>query len=147
MGLRKKIINSQIQSIHIEFEILEKQIRYLEQNSHIISLDELHASIKDNNKIDPRSIVITFDDGYKNNLEIVMPFLNAKNIPFSVFISTNHIETGKRFPTYILRIAFFENPNKYRDTIFGIKNMIYHLLEHKKLGIVTLQQLSKHLPK
>ena len=33
-GVEEKIINSQIQSIHIEFEILKKQIRYLEQNFH-----------------------------------------------------------------------------------------------------------------
>lgn len=31
------------------------------------------------------------------------------NIPFSVFISTRHVESGDRFPTYVLRVGFFYN--------------------------------------
>ena len=33
------------------------------------------------------------------------------NIPFTVFISTRHIDSGDRFPTYILRVGFFNNYN------------------------------------
>lgn len=37
-------------------------------------------------------ISVTFDDGYKNNLEIAYPILKSLNIPFTVFISTNNFD-------------------------------------------------------
>ena len=79
-------------------------------------------------------------------LEIVMPFLNAKNIPFSVFISTNHIETGKRFPTYILRIAFFENPNKYIDIPFLNKKYDISSIGTQKIGYSDIATIIKTSP-
>ncbi len=62
-------------------------------------------------RIDPKYVVLTFDDGYKNNLQVVFPFLNSMDIPFTVFISTGHVDSGDRFPTYILRVGFFDNNN------------------------------------
>ncbi|MDC0253289.1 polysaccharide deacetylase family protein [Bacteriovoracales bacterium] len=35
---------------------------------------------------------ITFDDGYKNNLTLAAPLLIEKNLPFTVFISTNFVK-------------------------------------------------------
>lgn len=47
---------------------------------------------------------MTFDDGYANNLDIVEPILGEYNMPFTVFISTEHIEKGYLFPTSVNRI-------------------------------------------
>ena len=146
-GIEKKIINKKVQPIHLEFESFEKQIKYLEQNFNIISINELNDRIKNNYKIDSRSIVLTFDDGYKNNVEIVMPFLKEKKIPFSVFISTNYIESGKRFPTYLLRIAFFENPNKNIEipSLKRTYNISSQILKDK--GYLEVATLIKRYPK
>ena len=46
---------------------------------------------------------LTFDDGYRNNLTFLAPILQDLNIPFTVFIATHHIDTGKRFSTFIGR--------------------------------------------
>ncbi len=69
----------------------------------------MYDSITNGYKLDPRNVVLTFDDGYKNNLEVIFPFLSSINIPFTVFISTKHVQSGRRFPTYILRVAIFNN--------------------------------------
>ena len=53
------------------------------------------------------SVLITFDDGYKNNLDVVWPYLNSYEVPFTLFISTHHVDGGLRFPTYYLRAALF----------------------------------------
>jgi len=145
-GIESEIINPRIQPIHLRFESFQKQIKYLEQNFHIISIDELYNRIKNNYKIDSRSIVITFDDGYKNNLEIVMPFLNSKKIPFSVFISTNHIDSGKRFPTYILRVAFFENPNSIIEIPFLKKTYDISSQILQNYGYQEVSRLIKTFP-
>jgi peptidoglycan/xylan/chitin deacetylase (PgdA/CDA1 family) len=48
---------------------------------------------------------LTFDDGYRNNLETIYPYLRERGIPFSVFVSTHHIESQDYFPTFWLRAA------------------------------------------
>jgi peptidoglycan/xylan/chitin deacetylase (PgdA/CDA1 family) len=48
---------------------------------------------------------LTFDDGYANIADVVYPFLQSRGIPFTIFVSTNHIEFQERLYTYRLRCA------------------------------------------
>lgn len=68
-------------------------------------------------KIEPSQVLITFDDGYKNILTELTPFLRSLNVPFSVFISTKHIDESIRFPMYYLRAGIFHTERKYIDII------------------------------
>lgn len=52
---------------------------------------------------------LTFDDGYRNNLDVIYPILKARKIPFSIFVSTHHVQTGDLFPTFWLRAAEYLN--------------------------------------
>ena len=108
-GVEAEIFDPQVQPIHLPFALFEKQVDYLRKNFDIISLPYLLDCFKNGYRLDPLSVLITFDDGYKNNREIVWPFLSSLEIPFSVFISTRHIEEGIRFPTYYLRAALFSS--------------------------------------
>jgi len=88
---------------HIDFE---KQLAYLMKYFNIISMETFHNNyIK--NQLGKKDIVLTFDDGYKNNLQVLLPIMIKHNLPFTVFISTNHISTGKLFPTSILRLLIY----------------------------------------
>lgn len=44
-------------------------------------------------------IAVTFDDGYKDNLTVAAPILIERNIPFTVFISTEFVR--RRDPNYL----------------------------------------------
>ena len=57
----------------------------------MISVFEQLAS---GSRLDPRHIVLTFDDGYKNNIRIIAPLLHSWNLPFTIFVSTRHISEG-----------------------------------------------------
>jgi peptidoglycan/xylan/chitin deacetylase (PgdA/CDA1 family) len=114
-GVEKHIVDPRVQILHIPFKRFEKQIEHLRRHFEIISLNYLYDCMENSYKIDPSQILLTFDDGYKNNLNIVAPFLSAYNIPFAVFISTRHIHEGKRFATYYLRTAIFWTEQKSID--------------------------------
>lgn len=61
-----------------------KQMEYLENaNYNVISIDDLYNT---DFKPPKNSIIITFDDGYKDNLDIVYPILKKKNYPFTIYI-------------------------------------------------------------
>lgn len=40
--------------------------------------------------------VLTFDDGYEDNLTIVAPILSRSGIPFTVFVATDFVQRGER---------------------------------------------------
>ena len=107
-GVEDKIVDPKIQAkMHIPLSQFEKQIKYVQKHFEIISLGFLYECLSNGYKIQPSQVLITFDDGYKNNLTVAAPFLKSHNVPFSVFISTKHIDEGIRFPTYYLRAGIF----------------------------------------
>jgi peptidoglycan/xylan/chitin deacetylase (PgdA/CDA1 family) len=40
----------------------------------------------------PRSICVTFDDGYADNLTVALPILRRLSIPFTVFVASGYLE-------------------------------------------------------
>jgi hypothetical protein len=110
-GVEIDLIDKHIQSLHIPIKSFEKQIDFIQNYYEIISIEELSDYFRNGGLNGGRFVVLTFDDGYRNNLEVVLPYLESKSIPFSVFVSTNNIDTGQRFPTYILRVGIFKNIN------------------------------------
>lgn len=102
-GVEPTRIDSFVQDLHLPLMEFERQIKYLKTNFDIISIDELEERIRLKKKIYPRTAVITFDDGYRNNLLYAAPFLQSLGIPFTLFVSTDHIDRGNRFPGYYLK--------------------------------------------
>jgi len=75
----------------------EQEIRYLSNRYKIVSLDELVTSFNKYKTLPPKTAVVTFDDGYKDNYLNAYPILKKYNIPATVFLTTGHISTGKLF--------------------------------------------------
>jgi peptidoglycan/xylan/chitin deacetylase (PgdA/CDA1 family) len=96
--ISKKDIVYSYKSMAVNEVEFEKQIIFLKKNYRIISLDELydlyrnygHTKHKNNN------VVITFDDGYKDNLTVAYPILKKHNIPAAIFLATNYITESKK---------------------------------------------------
>jgi peptidoglycan/xylan/chitin deacetylase (PgdA/CDA1 family) len=74
----------------------EDQLVYLKQNYKILSLDELILCLH-KKKIPSKSIVITFDDGYADNLYLASPILSKHNLPATIFITSGMIESKREF--------------------------------------------------
>ena len=78
----------------ISIEDFENQIRYLSSRCHVIPLDELSQYVQEKKPLPKRAVVITFDDGYKDNYLNAYPVLKRYNVPATVFLATCHIDTG-----------------------------------------------------
>ena len=128
-----------------------KQMDFLKNNRYnVISIDDLFKS-----KFKPRkkTIVITFDDGYKDNLEVVYPILKEKNFPFTIYIITtilkndpwvwwieawNQIEKNNAI-SYDKKIMKLENDNQKKNFFFNLKDKL------KKLKIDEQKKLLKEI--
>ena len=70
-------------------EILKKYTRPM-------SLRDLVAGLQ-NGKVPRRAVVVTFDDGYADNLYEAKPLLERHDIPATVFLPTGHIGKSEEF--------------------------------------------------
>jgi peptidoglycan/xylan/chitin deacetylase (PgdA/CDA1 family) len=72
-----------------------KQMDYLRKNGYkIISTKEVISYVKGEKELSPRSVCLTFDDGYYNNYESVFPVLKKCNVPAAIFLSTKYIASN-----------------------------------------------------
>ncbi|SMO86087.1 Polysaccharide deacetylase [Chryseobacterium rhizoplanae] len=76
------------EDLTVSLKNLEQQFSYLSRKKYTSQFfSELTASTKKN-------IIITFDDGYRNNLEYLPSLLEKYNLKATIFIPTEFIEKG-----------------------------------------------------
>jgi len=63
-----------------------QQINILKHNYNILRFEE------DWSRTDRDSVVITFDDGYMDNLTYALPILESEGVPATVFVSTGNMK-------------------------------------------------------
>lgn len=104
-GVEEALVDTRVQTLHIPLKTFERQMEFLRKTGQVISVDDLCSCLSKNLPLDPSHILITFDDGYKNNLSLAAPLLASLGFPFAVFVSTRYVEERRRFPIYRLRAA------------------------------------------
>ncbi|WP_298838121.1 polysaccharide deacetylase family protein [Clostridium sp.] len=76
------------------------QMKYLKDNNYTtITLDELYSYMKTGGNLPSKPIVITFDDGYKDNYTNAYPILKEFNQKATVFVITNTIDYDQNYLT------------------------------------------------
>ncbi|HNX91410.1 MAG TPA: polysaccharide deacetylase family protein [Candidatus Omnitrophota bacterium] len=82
-------------SMDVSYENFVKQIEYLNKAGYrAISLDELINEIKQGHRFLPKTVVITFDDGFEDNFTKAFPALAKYGMTATIFLITNDI--GKK---------------------------------------------------
>ncbi len=72
-------------------ETFRKQMQILgDADFNVISLKTLGKSLLENAALPPKTIVLTFDDGFQNFYTTAFPVLNEYNFPATVFLITDY---------------------------------------------------------
>src|SRR5688500_13668323 len=75
---------------YVSAEIFEQHLHYLKDNNwRVLNFEEFISAIEEPGLLPGKSILITFDDGYRSTLEIALPILIKFNYPAVVFIATS----------------------------------------------------------
>jgi len=97
------------ENMKISPEFLEDLIINFKSNGYkFISLDRLHEILLNQEKV-KKQVLLTFDDGYKDNYEIAYPILKKHNIPFAVFVTTSFPEKKAVLWWYIIEDLIIKN--------------------------------------
>ncbi|BBL59015.1 polysaccharide deacetylase family protein [Methylomonas koyamae] len=97
------------ENLKVSPEFLERFIvSALGSGYSFISLDELHSSLL-KSKGNTKSIVITLDDGYADNLIYAYPIFKKYNIPFAIYLTTAFPNRTALLWWYLLEDLIVEN--------------------------------------
>jgi len=86
------------------------QLDHLARHFEIVSLEDGLSQLA-NAEGAPRGrpmLVVTVDDGYSDNYEILFPILRERTIPATIFVATDYMDSGRLpWPTRISALLFF----------------------------------------
>nr|WP_243108726.1 polysaccharide deacetylase family protein [Clostridium rectalis] len=79
--------------LRVSKEKFKEQMEYLKKNNYTtLTLNELYDFFINNKPVPEKSVVITFDDGYKDNYINAYPILKEFSINATIFVVTNNID-------------------------------------------------------
>ncbi|MEJ2491156.1 MAG: polysaccharide deacetylase family protein [Desulfuromonadales bacterium] len=104
--------------IAVSPENFYRQMVFLKERVPILSLTEDWSEVRE------PSVIITFDDGYADNVLHALPILEEVGVPATFFVSTAHIDTDQlfwwhRLEAMLLRDGPFPDRFALRDPDFG----------------------------
>jgi peptidoglycan/xylan/chitin deacetylase (PgdA/CDA1 family) len=69
------------------------QVEWLCDHTRILALEELIDRAQSNSPWQESTVLITFDDGYRDNFDVALPILAERNVPATFFLPTEFLDT------------------------------------------------------
>ncbi len=76
-------------------EMFERQMAYVARHYHVIALPELVRRLAAKEALPHYTLVLTFDDGFRNNVTVAAPVLEKYKLPATIFLTTAFIDSEK----------------------------------------------------
>lgn len=132
--------------IRIPKESFFEQMKLLYDNKYnVIGLLGLINLLRSKSCIPKRSIAITFDDGYKDNLTEAIPILREFNFPASVFVCVDYLEPGKKETNdYWTKWDFLTTEDLYHLLNYDIEIGL-HSMTHRRLANLNHSETNREI--
>lgn len=112
-------------ALTVKVKDFEDQMRYLYENGYTaITPKEMTEAFKNNASLPEKPIIITFDDGYKDNYENAYPILKKYNLKATIFVITDYVSL---YPNYIT----WDEAKEMQKS--GVINLESHTMDHLNL--------------
>lgn len=80
--------------LHLDARGFASHLDYLSRRHRVVSLGEYVAARRGGRPLPRGSVVLTFDDGYRNFLTVAAPMLAARGLPAAVFVVTDKADAA-----------------------------------------------------
>jgi peptidoglycan/xylan/chitin deacetylase (PgdA/CDA1 family) len=139
----------------LDATVLERHIIFLKRHFDIVRIPHRASAVARSAK--PR-VAITFDDGYRNNAEVVAPILRRHRVPATFFVCTRHSRKGKFLwfsHLSALNRHFRGNGFRFHDRFIdmsstgraaSMKRLRDYLLSLRPHPLAMYQEIENHLP-
>lgn len=76
-------------------DVFRGQMELLARRYCPVTLDQVRRFVRGEGTLPDRAVVVTFDDGYADNYEIVAPVLNGVGVPATFYVTVESVEEGR----------------------------------------------------
>jgi peptidoglycan/xylan/chitin deacetylase (PgdA/CDA1 family) len=73
---------------------LRKQLTFLRRVATVVELDRALDDLAEGRSLPPRAVALTFDDGYRDNLDTAVPMLKQLGLPATFFLVPEVLDGG-----------------------------------------------------
>jgi peptidoglycan/xylan/chitin deacetylase (PgdA/CDA1 family) len=101
----------------ISTDVLERLVSFLRANYTIVGLPEVLEARRGTRALPSRPLLITFDDGWDDNVRYAAPVLSGLNVPWTLFVAAGAINTGAPWWQETLLQALRTGRASYRDLL------------------------------
>lgn len=109
-GVETATLDGQLQANHHEAQIFRRILARLARDFDVLPLTEIDAVLAAPHKYS-RSVFLMSDDGYANTLSVAADILAELRLPWTLFVSTRHIDGAVPNPIFLARLFFLEAPD------------------------------------
>ena len=136
---------------HLDSSMFTEHLEILKNYCNPISLSEAFFD----KKIPKNPIILTFDDGYKNNYEVVFPLLKKYQVPATIFVTTGFVDQTHFLWTDHLEFMFTQsecadticlqggtlvlrmgNEKEKRETLYLVKEKLKNYKDEDRLELL-----------
>ena len=83
-------------SLCVSPELFAEQAQLLRDRYRVVPLGELRSALAQGEPL-TRGVVLTFDDGYRDNFLVAKPILEEHGLPATVFVATGYVGSDRDF--------------------------------------------------
>ena len=109
-GVEPNVADAKIRHNHHTKDEFAKIARALKENFDVLPLAAIDDVLREPER-HTRALFLMSDDGYANTLTVAADILDDIKLPWTLFVSTDHIDTGAPNPMLILRLFFSDAPD------------------------------------
>lgn len=80
-------------------DTFDECLAFFKRHYTLVTLDDVKASMRGTRRLPPRSLLITFDDGFADNIDYALPLLRKHGASATVFITSDVIGREERLWT------------------------------------------------
>jgi peptidoglycan/xylan/chitin deacetylase (PgdA/CDA1 family) len=89
-------LSSDFYSLAVSPDHFAQHLEYIRRACYPMSLIDLADAVQEHS-LPNRAVAITFDDGYSDNFSQARPLLQAAQIPATVYVSSDYIDSSREF--------------------------------------------------
>ena len=116
----------------------------------VVALDDVVAHYREGAELPRRPVLITFDDGYRDNLEYAAPVLQRHGYPAVIFVPIAYLDGGRPLPhDERLRQRGIENPTvdwgELRELEAAGVRVESHGISHRPLADLSIDEAAREI--
>ncbi len=125
---------------------LEEQLMYLSSHGyHSITMDQLQAHLLEKKELPEKPVVLTFDDGYKDNLTTALPLLEKYHQVGNVFSITDWIGKENKWEDFGKELTVTMDESELLQWQAAGHYIGSHTLSHPFLTRLNRDEMAKEL--